>query len=88
MSPEEEATIIDPACGSGTFLLECAKISKSYNLVGTDKNPRMLLLAYLNLTASKDLKFKCSLEDSLFSSNSLLDNQQYDYVFTNPPIWC
>lgn len=85
VNPVPGSKICDPACGSGTFLLECAKLGADYKLTGVDKNPRMLLLAYLNLVASDQENFHCELEDSLFSTHSSLKDNSYDYVFANPP---
>ena len=77
--------VLDPACGSGTFLIEYLKKLNSKTLsrvFGIDKSPRMLLLADLNLGHFSKIKFEKKLSDSLKDTES---NNVFDLILTNPP---
>ena len=77
--------VTDPACGSGTFLVEYLKKLKPTSKVsveGTDKNPRMALLADLNLGHFD--KVDCSIKSEDALKDGELDDQ-YDLILTNPP---
>lgn len=77
--------VIDPACGSGTFLIEYLKklnSKKKSKIFGIDKSPRMLLLADLNLGYFQKVTFEKQLTDSI--KNTELNNE-FDVIFTNPP---
>lgn len=79
------ADILDPACGSGTFLIECLKQStkdKDLIVYGIDKSPRMLLLADLNIGHYPGVRFEKKLTDSLKGSPF---KKSFDFIFTNPP---
>ncbi len=90
IKPNLECKVLDPACGSGTFLIEVLKYFKSINsskkksavhIFGFDKNPKMLLLAKLNLSHIKNVQFNSRLTDSIKYST---DNS-FDLIITNPP---
>lgn len=95
LNPPAGSLVIDPACGSGTFLNEVAKLwgkaKKRQEIVlhATDKNPRMLLLAELNMEHQTGVKLKKNLQDSLDAFGSTgwpeFKKDTYDFVFTNPP---
>jgi len=93
VSPSPDKRVLDPACGSGTFLLEVARLwshdnRHNRNLWGIDKNPRMLVLADLNLGHLSWLNFDGRLQDSLFDigRDSTEDwFNSFDCIFTNPP---
>ena len=100
VSPTRGETVLDPACGSGTFLISAANSMlkqtansrrKSVNVYGIDKNPRMLLLAELNLGHSKSVNFHRACDDSLraFACGEKrivgLKEGSVDVVLTNPP---
>ena len=77
--------VLDPACGSGTFLIQYLKKlnSKRINeIYGIDKNPRMLLLADLNLGHFPKIKFTKHLADSIKETEI---SNEYDVILTNPP---
>ncbi len=77
--------VMDPACGSGTFLIEYLKKlnpKKMLTIEGTDKNPRMVLLADLNLGNFEKVNFIKKSEDSL---KGPINNDHYDLILTNPP---
>lgn len=85
VSPNENADILDPACGSGTFLIEHLKQSskkKNLTVYGIDKSPRMLLLADLNIGHYPQVKFEKKLVDSI-KENPF--GKRFDFIFTNPP---
>lgn len=91
--PASNAKVLDPACGSGTFLLEVARLWNSHadgsrQVWGIDKNPRMLVLADLNLGHVPWLHFDGRLLDSLFEiGKDPAENwyNEFDCIFTNPP---
>ena len=95
VGPKEGDKIYDPACGSGTFLTEALKYKstnygkKNYEIWGTDKNPRMLLLSELNLGHVNGIIFNRRLMDSLFptltSTETWPEENSFDCIFTNPP---
>lgn len=93
VSPSPDKRVLDPACGSGTFLLEVARLWSHDNrhhrkVWGIDKNPRMLALADLNLGHLSWLNFDGRLQDSLFDigRDSTEDwFNSFDCIFTNPP---
>ncbi len=84
-SPKSGDNVLDPACGSGTFLIEYLKqvnANKDITVYGIDKNPRMLLLADLNIGHYAKVEFQKKLVDSLKESPFKKD---FDFIFTNPP---
>lgn len=97
-APATGETILDPACGSGTFLLEAARFIKRQSapsmpttIYGIEKNPRMLLLADLNLAHSDDLDFRRECADALRDLHTGaspllgLSPESVDLILTNPP---
>ena len=81
----QKLKVLDPACGSGTFLIEYLKKLKpkrTSEVFGVDKSPRMLLLADLNLGHFPKVKFTKQLSDSLKAAES---DEKYDVILTNPP---
>ena len=92
VDPPPGSCIYDPACGSGTFLIETLKLWKKSNKVtkatvwGTDKNPRMLLISELNLGHFPGIIFERRLTDALFPEGSTWPkHNSFDIIFTNPP---
>lgn len=96
VDPSASQSVFDPACGSGTFLAEALQHRMCFtgdllqNVVwGTDKNPRMLLLAVLNMGHYEGIEFERRLVDALFPEYSedltwpVLNS--FDVIFTNPP---
>jgi len=81
----EKVKMLDPACGSGSFIIEYLKKLKNFKKVdiyGFDKNPRMLLISDLNIGHFKNIKFNKKLTDSLKEIN---EDEKYDLIMTNPP---
>lgn len=94
-NPGPKDMVYDPACGSGTFLAESIRHIRSGHarskpvVFGTDKSPRMLMLADLNLGHDKGTTFHKLSLDSLFDIPEKgiehFNYDAFDYVFTNPP---
>ena len=98
VSPAPDDVVLDPACGTGTFLLETVRFlsmrrsqARPLTLYGVEKNPRMLLLADLNLQHKSELRFQRACVDSLRELGQsetaplgLLPNS-VDVILTNPP---
>ena len=98
VAPKSSDIVLDPACGTGTFLLETARFLSTqrsqrgpFAIYGVDKNPRMLLLADLNLGHKSDVMFQKACADSLrelgrSTSGPLnLSPNSVDVILTNPP---
>jgi type I restriction enzyme M protein len=95
VSPTRTQSVYDLACGAGTFLIETLKLWRSKGKLkksviwGTDKNPRMLLLAELNMGHFSEVKFNRRVIDALFPE--INDEYEwpiinsFDVIFTNPP---
>ena len=85
------SVIADPACGSGTFLLEVMKKAvrdrRNVNLVGIDKSPRMMLLADLNMGSKPERPFVKRVADTLRQEHCsvFLADESVDFILTNPP---
>jgi len=94
-NPAPGTRCLDPACGSGTFLIEVLRhwngAGRRSNCVwGADKNPRMLVIAELNLGHIPGTNFEHRLMDSLIEPGPLHKQHwchpgYFDFVFTNPP---
>ena len=92
VNPQPNETIVDPACGTGTFLLESARIlserpkQSAVTMYGLDKNPRMYFLTYLNLRYAPNIVFRGTCVDSLRDlCRANIDAGTVDVVLTNPP---
>ena len=98
LAPKSTDIVLDPACGTGTFLMETVRFLRNkqskrspLSIYGVDKNPRMLLLANLNIGHSSDVLFKQACMDSLrelsHSDTTALDlpSGSIDVILTNPP---
>lgn len=93
-APLPSDRVYDPACGSGTFLIETLKYWRSrdqkrrrpFELWGSDKSARMLLLADLNLGHLKDVVFHRELSDALAPAQASWPTRDtFDVILTNPP---
>lgn len=94
-SPPHRSKCLDPACGSGTFIIELIKHWRQQKPAkisawGADKNPRMLLMAELNLGHYQSIIFNRSLMDSLTEPNPHHSKPwcrpgYFDFILTNPP---
>jgi type I restriction enzyme M protein len=91
VGPTIEQKVYDPACGSGTFLIETLKHfranenARRISVWGTDKSPRMLLLAELNMGHFAEITFHRRAMDALFPEGAWPRADSFDVIFTNPP---
>ena len=98
VAPKSSDIVLDPACGTGTFLMETVRYlstrqwqRKPFSIFGVDKNPRMLLLADLNLGYRSDVLFRKACVDSLRelghseTAPLSLSPNSVDVILTNPP---
>ena len=95
VSPRPDGKVCDPACGTATFLIEVLKHWQErrqtgydikdfdFTIFGVEKNPRMLLLAELNLHNARHCVFRSQLADSL--AKGVIKPRTYKAIFTNPP---
>lgn len=95
IAPKPNERVIDPACGSGGFLIQAlAYIQKTYpaieisnyvqkNIAGIEFNPDVALSAMIRLV------FEGGMGTEITYANALLDNEKlnnaFDIVLTNPP---
>ena len=97
-SPKSTDVVLDPACGSGTFLMEAVQFFSGFaqggatpQVYGVDKNPRMLLLAEHNLGHQSGFLFRSACADSLRGVGGPaafplgLAPNTVDVILTNPP---
>ena len=98
IQPRHDELVLDPACGSGTFLIESIRhilkqssTSEPVEVFGIEKNPRLLLLAELNLGSWPQVRFNRTCVDSLRvfsdtrSSTLTITQDSVDVIVTNPP---
>lgn len=95
MSPPPGARVLDPACGTGTFLVEAARRWNGaspkparQSVWGIDKSARMLMLSELTLGHNETVDYKRALADSLYQHPSTLFagvSEGFDCILTNPP---
>ncbi|MBP5287045.1 MAG: SAM-dependent DNA methyltransferase [Elusimicrobiales bacterium] len=96
MRPSPEMTVVDPACGTGGFLLaaydymrrqthdrQMLKDLRASKLYGNDITPLVVNLCAMNLYLHGIGEGKCPIEekDSLLSAGT----KRYDMCLTNPP---
>ena len=78
-------SILDPCCGVGHLLRECARLNKDAQFYGHDINSLTSLIAHTYLT-EEGLNIKITTEDSLGPNSSLWSApDKYDLVVCNPP---
>jgi SAM-dependent methyltransferase len=87
-----EGRLLDPSCGSGTFLALAYRLLKKQdrslnNIAGIDVNPLACLSAKANLLLSLD-NWEAPLELPIYCADTLLnppDLGKFDFVVGNPP---
>ena len=97
-SPSLSSRVFDPACGTGTFLVEVMRRMNRNTpqtdvprVWGVDKNPRMLMLSEFNLGHSKRFVFQRALADSLYQPPFSLFkevDEGFDLHPDQPAVWC
>lgn len=93
VDPKPTEAVYDPACGSGTFLVEVVKRwlrqngAQDFDVWGTDKSPRMLLLSELNLGHFNRVNFHRKPLDALATNaeEHWPKPNSFDVILTNPP---
>lgn len=95
VDPAPSAKCLDPACGSGTYLIELVKHwrqqkTTSLEVWGADKNPRMLLISELNLGHFPGVTLHRAHMDSLTEPSAMHAKPwcrfgYFDFILTNPP---
>ena len=94
-APEFPSIVLDPACGTGTFLMEIIRYWSDHcsmkgpmRVWGIDKNARMLMLSELNLGHLPRVKYFRGLADFLSQNPTSTFGEKFrvfDYILTNPP---
>lgn len=77
LSKKDNADILDPACGSGEFLLSCKKYFKNPILYGFDIDKKLINI-------SSKLVKNASIKNFDFL-NIDINKKKYDYIIGNPP---
>ena len=96
LEPEEDESIIDPACGSAGFLvysyLYCNKLAKDCEFYGIEKDAFLAKISkmYLSVLGLDSLKIACDNSlvnplDWLSTTRSHFKLNKFDLVITNPP---
>ena len=82
-----EATVLDPCCGTGNFLLHLPNSIDYSNIFGNDIDETSVLIARINYA----LKYMVSSKDVIYSHLTVgnflefSSNKKYDYIIGNPP---
>jgi type I restriction enzyme M protein len=97
LQPDDQESIIDPACGSGGFLAYTlryltAKQKKNFYIAGIDKDGFLAKIAQIYLSLIGDASYNIHCENSLeltskWSSRTRgnINLEKFDVVLTNPP---
>lgn len=82
---EELGSVYDPTCGSGSLLMQVAKLDKVHKVCGQEKNPTTYNLARMNMLlhglSARDFAIKNG--DTL--ELDAFDGVQFDAIVANPP---
>tara|TARA_R100000664_G_C2745195_1_gene133067 strand:+ start:74 stop:1654 length:1581 start_codon:yes stop_codon:yes gene_type:complete len=77
---KEPNIVLDPACGTGGFLVEALSLFKNSKIVGCDINDRVAEISRKNLAYHGSKNFEVQTQSFLLS-----DLKDVDLVLTNPP---
>ncbi len=83
----EDTKILDPCCGTGTFLVE-SNLKNPENLWGVDIDKIAVMIAKVNLFIKyKEIDFTPNIYvyDYLNENMEFLEKEHFDYIITNPP---
>lgn len=93
LKPQKNETVLDPACGTGNFLVSAYKYIRNHstdidlgiseNIVGYDIDPQMVAIASSRLSLCK-LNNPRVLEHDTIASDRLW-GEKYDVILANPP---
>ncbi|NVM03510.1 MAG: N-6 DNA methylase [Candidatus Helarchaeota archaeon] len=89
INPKENEKIIDPACGSGGFLVGTVKLTNKniqkqseFEIWGVDINPDLIKVAKMQMILNDVAHNHIFTANSLLSQNNL---ESFDVLMTNPP---
>lgn len=80
-------TVLDPACGTGGFLIEALKVSPKSKLSGWEIDDRLAWIASMNLMVheSESYEVDCLANGGSLGRKALDHRQRFDTIITNPP---
>ncbi|MBR1461116.1 N-6 DNA methylase [bacterium] len=81
-------TFLDPCCGTGSFILQCAQIIKNpQNIYGCDLDEIACFIAKINLIIKfKNIEFCPNIYNINFLGENIpLEEKYFDVISTNPP---
>ncbi|MBQ8460049.1 N-6 DNA methylase [bacterium] len=83
---DDDATFLDPCCGTGSFLISASKkIKNPNNIYGFDLDKTACFIAKINLVLKyKNIKFRPNIYNSDFITESKV-TKKFDVIATNPP---
>jgi hypothetical protein len=86
----DQAVIMDPSCGGGTFLVEASNIWRSYEctLIANDVETSLVDLATIAMILGAPRHhFKYFSTDNIFDDSKAMSswNDKVDYILANPP---
>lgn len=88
LNPKKDEYMLDPACGTGGFLLEAGRLlmkkGHKINLFGVDYDHRMIRLAKLGLEITGIKNSFLYLQNGLAPDDKLPENS-FDIISANPP---
>ena len=94
LKPQPNVNICDPTCGSGSFLVKCARQIKHYGgdlskvwFYGQEINPVICVLAQINMLMHDIPNFDIRQGDTIREPQFVKDGElmRFDIVVTNPP---
>jgi len=87
---ENDKTVLDPACGSGRFLLSAAKMNRTLKLYGADLDQNCCKMALINMlmnSLSGEIAHMNSISNEFYKSyiiqTRLINGHHYPYFYTN-----
>lgn len=82
----EDKLFLDPCCGSGNFIIEAIKKGISpKNVFGFDVDENAVAITKKRIKEISGYESKNIICGDFLSQQLTANNQQFDYIFTNPP---
>lgn len=86
----DQAVIMDPSCGGGTFLVEVSNVWRSHecSLLANDIEPSLVDLATITMIlGANQHHLKCFSTDNIFDDSKTVSSWsgKVDYILANPP---